>query len=161
MSGDADGKLWLPTELLLLPWARAALLAMTIRLINWLAWILVCQSVRLNLRLQSRSGFQGEVRGCLKASFLRCLRFWDWAKCKNYRVLKAHDGVCTGCLWQAPESSLPGHGCVATWTFMWKMSGLMHFWTCSAFCREQYSLYMSWIRSLQGTRYSQKPSSWM
>lgn len=27
------------------------------------------------------------------------MRFWDWAKCKNYRVLKAHDGVCTGSLW--------------------------------------------------------------
>ena len=31
-------------------------------------------------------------------------RFWDWAKCKNYRVLKAHDGVCSGALW-------PGRPC--------------------------------------------------
>lgn len=33
------------------------------------------------------------------------LWFWDWAKCKNYRVLKAHDGVCTGSLWHPIQTS--------------------------------------------------------
>eukprot|EP00931_Biecheleriopsis_adriatica_P085799 TRINITY_DN60599_c0_g1_i1.p1 TRINITY_DN60599_c0_g1~~TRINITY_DN60599_c0_g1_i1.p1 ORF type:complete len:577 (+),score=127.34 TRINITY_DN60599_c0_g1_i1:102-1832(+) len=33
------------------------------------------------------------------------LWFWDWAKCKNYRVLKAHDGVCSGCLWHPIQTS--------------------------------------------------------
>ncbi|CAE7367385.1 Cdc40, partial [Symbiodinium necroappetens] len=32
------------------------------------------------------------------------LWFWDWGKCKNYRVLKAHDGVCTGCLWYRSQT---------------------------------------------------------
>merc|ERR1719502_37526 len=31
--------------------------------------------------------------------------FWDWAKQKNYRVLKAHDGVCIGCLWHPSHMS--------------------------------------------------------
>ena len=35
-----------------------------------------------------------------------CIRFWDWGKCKNYRVLKAHDGVCTGCLWYRSQANL-------------------------------------------------------
>ncbi|CAJ1370681.1 unnamed protein product [Effrenium voratum] len=33
------------------------------------------------------------------------LWFWDWAKCKNYRVLKAHDGVCSGALWHPLQTS--------------------------------------------------------
>eukprot|EP00930_Biecheleria_cincta_P004143 TRINITY_DN105026_c0_g1_i1.p1 TRINITY_DN105026_c0_g1~~TRINITY_DN105026_c0_g1_i1.p1 ORF type:complete len:611 (+),score=116.01 TRINITY_DN105026_c0_g1_i1:100-1833(+) len=33
------------------------------------------------------------------------LWFWDWAKCKNYRVLKAHDGVCSDCLWHPVQTS--------------------------------------------------------
>jgi len=31
--------------------------------------------------------------------------FWDWAKQKNYRVLKAHDGVCIGCMWHPTNMS--------------------------------------------------------
>mmetsp|Transcript_28864 Transcript_28864/g.66518 ORF Transcript_28864/g.66518 Transcript_28864/m.66518 type:complete len:581 (+) Transcript_28864:42-1784(+) len=31
--------------------------------------------------------------------------FWDWQKQKNYRVLKAHDGVCIGCLWHPTQTS--------------------------------------------------------
>lgn len=27
------------------------------------------------------------------------LWFWDWQKCKNFRVLKAHDGVCISAIW--------------------------------------------------------------
>ena len=37
------------------------------------------------------------------------LRFWDWAKCKNYRVLKAHDGVCSGCLWPLGLQAIGSH----------------------------------------------------
>mmetsp|Transcript_87154 Transcript_87154/g.154301 ORF Transcript_87154/g.154301 Transcript_87154/m.154301 type:complete len:573 (+) Transcript_87154:32-1750(+) len=33
------------------------------------------------------------------------LWFWDWMKCKNYRVLKAHDGVCSACLWHPNQTS--------------------------------------------------------
>jgi len=33
------------------------------------------------------------------------LWFWDWMKCKNYRVLKAHDGVCSACLWHPVQTS--------------------------------------------------------
>jgi len=31
--------------------------------------------------------------------------FWDWAKQKNYRVLKAHDGVCIDCMWHPTNMS--------------------------------------------------------
>uniref|UniRef100_A0A7S1S208 Pre-mRNA-processing factor 17 n=1 Tax=Alexandrium catenella TaxID=2925 RepID=A0A7S1S208_ALECA len=31
--------------------------------------------------------------------------FWDWQKMKNYRVLKAHDGVCISCLWHPVQPS--------------------------------------------------------
>jgi len=31
--------------------------------------------------------------------------FWDWQKMKNYRVLKAHDGVCISCLWHPVQTS--------------------------------------------------------
>jgi len=31
--------------------------------------------------------------------------FWDWAKQKNYRVLKAHDGVCIDVMWHPTHMS--------------------------------------------------------
>lgn len=31
--------------------------------------------------------------------------FWDWQRMKNYRVLKAHDGVCSSCLWHPVQMS--------------------------------------------------------
>lgn len=33
------------------------------------------------------------------------LWFWDFQKMKNYRVLKAHDGVCTSALWHPQHTS--------------------------------------------------------
>jgi len=33
------------------------------------------------------------------------LFFWDWAKGKNYRVLKAHDQVCIGTAWHPKQAS--------------------------------------------------------
>merc|ERR1719162_994060 len=33
------------------------------------------------------------------------LWFWDWQKTKNYRVLKAHDGVCMSCMWHPHQTS--------------------------------------------------------
>jgi len=33
------------------------------------------------------------------------LWFWDWQKCKNFRVLKAHDGVCISAIWHPSGTS--------------------------------------------------------
>mmetsp|Transcript_4480 Transcript_4480/g.10399 ORF Transcript_4480/g.10399 Transcript_4480/m.10399 type:complete len:603 (+) Transcript_4480:54-1862(+) len=33
------------------------------------------------------------------------LWFWDWQKMKNFRVLKAHDGVCMSCIWHPTQTS--------------------------------------------------------
>eukprot|EP00397_Hematodinium_sp_SG-2012_P019372 GEMP01019900.1.p1 GENE.GEMP01019900.1~~GEMP01019900.1.p1 ORF type:complete len:685 (+),score=152.25 GEMP01019900.1:101-2155(+) len=33
------------------------------------------------------------------------LWFWDWARGKNFRTIKAHDGVCIGCVWHPTQPS--------------------------------------------------------
>jgi pre-mRNA-processing factor 17 len=50
-------------------------------------------------------GFSSDGRWIMSGDTDGKIWFWDWAKQKNYRVLKAHDGVCIGCLWHPNHMS--------------------------------------------------------
>jgi len=44
-------------------------------------------------------GFSSDGKWVMSGDTDGKIWFWDFDKQKNYRVLKAHDGVCIGCLW--------------------------------------------------------------
>lgn len=50
-------------------------------------------------------GFSPDGRWVVSGDADGKLWFWDWQKMKNYRVLKAHDGVCIGVLWHPLQTS--------------------------------------------------------
>lgn len=50
-------------------------------------------------------GFSSDGRWVMSGDTDGKLWFWDWQKMKNYRVLKAHDSVCIGCLWHPVQLS--------------------------------------------------------
>eukprot|EP00440_Ansanella_granifera_P036647 gb/GFBE01039759.1/.p1 GENE.gb/GFBE01039759.1/~~gb/GFBE01039759.1/.p1 ORF type:complete len:573 (+),score=138.77 gb/GFBE01039759.1/:1-1719(+) len=59
----------------------------------------------LNAGYAITPGWSADGRWVMSGDADGKLWFWDWAKCKNYRVLKAHDGVCSGCLWHPLQTS--------------------------------------------------------
>lgn len=59
----------------------------------------------LNAGYAITPGWSADGRWIMSGDADGKLWFWDWAKCKNYRVLKAHDGVCSGCLWHPIQTS--------------------------------------------------------
>merc|ERR1712203_25315 len=50
-------------------------------------------------------GFSSDGRWVMSGDLEGKLWFWDWQKQKNYRVLKAHDGVCISCMWHPVQPS--------------------------------------------------------
>jgi len=50
-------------------------------------------------------GFSSDGRWVMSGDLEGKLWFWDWQKMKNYRVLKAHDGVCMSCMWHPHQPS--------------------------------------------------------
>mmetsp|Transcript_109897 Transcript_109897/g.190171 ORF Transcript_109897/g.190171 Transcript_109897/m.190171 type:complete len:590 (-) Transcript_109897:96-1865(-) len=59
----------------------------------------------LNAGYAIMPGFSADGQWVMSGDTDGKIWFWDWAKHKNYRVLKAHDGVCIGCLWHPQSSS--------------------------------------------------------
>merc|ERR1719253_53037 len=58
-----------------------------------------------NVGYAIQPNFSGDGNWIMSGDTDGKLWFWDWAKQKNYRVLKAHDGVCIGCLWHPTQTS--------------------------------------------------------
>mmetsp|Transcript_4395 Transcript_4395/g.10249 ORF Transcript_4395/g.10249 Transcript_4395/m.10249 type:complete len:594 (+) Transcript_4395:89-1870(+) len=50
-------------------------------------------------------GFSADGHWVMSGDIDGKIWFWDWQKMKNYRVLKAHDGVCVSCLWHPVQLS--------------------------------------------------------
>ncbi|CAE8609127.1 unnamed protein product [Polarella glacialis] len=59
----------------------------------------------LNAGYAITPGFSADGKWVMSGDVDGKLWFWDWGKCKNYRVLKAHDGVCSACLWHPIQTS--------------------------------------------------------
>jgi len=50
-------------------------------------------------------GFSSDGKWVMSGDLEGKLWFWDWHKQKNFRVLKAHDGVCMSCMWHPTQAS--------------------------------------------------------
>mmetsp|Transcript_57548 Transcript_57548/g.122399 ORF Transcript_57548/g.122399 Transcript_57548/m.122399 type:complete len:614 (+) Transcript_57548:194-2035(+) len=50
-------------------------------------------------------GFSADGKWVMSGDLDGKLWFWDWQKMKNYRVLKAHDGVCMSAIWHPFQPS--------------------------------------------------------
>jgi pre-mRNA-processing factor 17 len=80
---------------------------------------IICYEAFGRFKFQGRKTWKGHINSgyAIQPGFSACgnwvmsgdtdgkIWFWDWAKQKNYRVLKAHDGVCIGCLWHPLNTS--------------------------------------------------------
>mmetsp|Transcript_32145 Transcript_32145/g.85599 ORF Transcript_32145/g.85599 Transcript_32145/m.85599 type:complete len:610 (+) Transcript_32145:1-1830(+) len=53
----------------------------------------------LNAGYAITPGFSADGKWVMSGDLDGKLWFWDWQKMKNYRVLKAHDGVVMSCMW--------------------------------------------------------------
>jgi len=59
----------------------------------------------LNAGYAITPGFSADGHWVMSGDVDGKIWFWDWQKMKNYRVLKAHDGVCISCLWHPVQAS--------------------------------------------------------
>jgi len=59
----------------------------------------------LNSGYAIKPGFSSDMRWAMSGDSEGKLWFWDWGKQKNYRVIKAHDGVVIDCLWHPVQTS--------------------------------------------------------
>jgi len=59
----------------------------------------------LNSGYAIKVGFSPDGRWVCSGDAGGRLWFWDWAKCKNHRTFKAHDGVCISSLWHPHQPS--------------------------------------------------------
>jgi len=50
-------------------------------------------------------GFSADGKWVMSGDLDGKLWFWDWQKQKNFRVIKAHDGVCMSCMWHPMQAS--------------------------------------------------------
>lgn len=80
---------------------------------------IICYEAFGRFKFQGRKTWKGHTNAgyAIQPNFSSCgqwvmsgdtdgkVWFWDWGKQKNYRVLKAHDGVCIGCMWHPTNAS--------------------------------------------------------
>uniref|UniRef100_A0A7S3WZG9 Pre-mRNA-processing factor 17 n=1 Tax=Strombidinopsis acuminata TaxID=141414 RepID=A0A7S3WZG9_9SPIT len=59
----------------------------------------------LNAGYAITPGFSTDGKWVMSGDIDGKIWFWDFQKQKNYRVLKAHDGVCMSCLWHPHSTS--------------------------------------------------------